>query len=145
MSVESLLAEFPSRVEVPVAWGDMDSFGHVNNAMYFRYFESGRIDYFARMGYPHLRTPTDVGPILGYIDCRFRRPVTWPDTLVIGTRVEEVGEDRFVVKAVAVSREQGALVAESTARVVSYDYRTLSKCPLPEAMRSRIAALESGA
>lgn len=38
------LAGFPVRVDIPVAWGEMDAFGHVNNVVYFRYFESARID-----------------------------------------------------------------------------------------------------
>ena len=37
------LAGYPVRIEVPVAWGEMDAFGHVNNVVYFRYFESARI------------------------------------------------------------------------------------------------------
>ena len=37
-------------VSLPVRWGDMDALGHVNNAMYFRYAESGRIAYFTTVG-----------------------------------------------------------------------------------------------
>ncbi|WP_375166434.1 acyl-CoA thioesterase, partial [Rhizobium hidalgonense] len=32
-----------------VAWGDMDAFGHVNNAMYYRYIESARIAYLTQV------------------------------------------------------------------------------------------------
>ena len=44
-----LLAGFPSIVELDVAWGDMDSLGHVNNVVYFRYFENARVEYFTRL------------------------------------------------------------------------------------------------
>ena len=37
------LRDFPLVVEIPVQWGDQDAFGHVNNAAYFRWFESARI------------------------------------------------------------------------------------------------------
>ena len=47
--IGELLTDFPVTVEVPVAWGDMDALGHVNNAVYFRYFETARIRFFAEL------------------------------------------------------------------------------------------------
>lgn len=44
-------AGFPVRVGIPVAWGEMDAFGHVNNVVYFRYFESARIAFFGADGF----------------------------------------------------------------------------------------------
>jgi acyl-CoA thioester hydrolase len=48
--MQELLKSFPVVVEIPVIWGDMDSFQHVNNVIYFRYFESARIQYFEAVG-----------------------------------------------------------------------------------------------
>ena len=47
--MDELLAHCPVVIEVPVAWGEMDSFQHVNNIVYLRYFESARIAYFERL------------------------------------------------------------------------------------------------
>ena len=44
-----LLAGFPVIVEQAVVWGDMDSYSHVNNVVYFRYFENARLEYFRRL------------------------------------------------------------------------------------------------
>lgn len=41
----SELKQYPVIYEQTVAWGDMDAFGHVNNAMYYRYVESARLAY----------------------------------------------------------------------------------------------------
>ena len=41
--MEELTREYPVIIELPVAWGDMDAFAHVNNTAYFKYFESARI------------------------------------------------------------------------------------------------------
>ena len=46
MTSDELLGDFPVCVREPVIWGDMDAFGHVNNIVYLRYFESARIAYF---------------------------------------------------------------------------------------------------
>ena len=35
---------------MPIRWGDMDAMGHVNNAVYFRYFETVRIDWLRSIG-----------------------------------------------------------------------------------------------
>ncbi len=44
-----LLKAHPVVIETPVAWGEMDSLQHVNNIIYFRYFESARMAYFNRL------------------------------------------------------------------------------------------------
>ena len=49
--MKSLLKTFPIIVNYPVIWGDMDSFQHVNNVIYFRYFETARIQYFEALGW----------------------------------------------------------------------------------------------
>ena len=46
---------WPVTIELPVQWGDMDSFGHVNNVVYLRWFESARIAYGNRIGLADLK------------------------------------------------------------------------------------------
>ena len=43
------LAGYPVVIELPVVWGEMDSYRHVNNVVYFRYFKSARLEYFRRL------------------------------------------------------------------------------------------------
>ena len=43
--------DYATRIELPVLWGDMDAFQHVNNVQYFKYFESVRIAYFDQIGF----------------------------------------------------------------------------------------------
>ena len=56
------LAGYPVIIEIPVAWGEMDAFQHVNNIVYFRYFESARITYFERTGLIAYMEQTGSGP-----------------------------------------------------------------------------------
>ena len=49
-------------IEIPIAWGEMDSFQHVNNAAYFRYFESARILYSEKLGLHKHKDETGIGP-----------------------------------------------------------------------------------
>ena len=65
------LAELPHRISIqlPVQWGYMEAFQHVNNALYFRYFESARIAYFADLDI--IQEPVTLGPILPKTHCTF--------------------------------------------------------------------------
>jgi len=143
--MQELLRGFPLVIEIPVAWGDMDSLRHVNNTVYFRYFESARMAYFERVGFWEHMDETGVGPILATAQCRFRLPLTYPDTVSVGARAEALGADRFMMKYVVVSHRHARSAAEGEGLIVSYDYRALTKAPLPEVIRRRIEALEEGA
>lgn len=138
------LCEFPIVISVPVRWGDMDAFGHVNNTVYLRFFESARIAYFERMGI-HTSTPEGVGPILHSTSCRFRAPVTFPDTVRVGARVVDIGDDRVRMEHTVYSERMGKVAATGDALVVSFDYAKGEKAPVPAEWRKHIADLEAGA
>jgi len=142
--MQDALAGYPVVVEVPVAWGEMDAFGHVNNIVYFRYFETARIAYFERLDVPEFLARDPVGPILAETSCRFRAALSYPDTVWVGARVESVGEDRFVMRYAVLSRRLGRLAAEGEGILVCFDYRQNKKAPVPERLRGRIAAIEAG-
>lgn len=133
---------FPVIVEIPVQWGEMDFFRHVNNTVFFRYFESARIAYLDRIGFRQESENGGVGPILAATDCRFRRPLTYPDTISVGARAVEVGADRFTMEYRLVSHAQREVAAVGGGTLVAYDYAAARKAPLPEAVRAAIEALE---
>lgn len=140
---ERLRTEFPVVVEWPVAWADLDYFRHANHAVFFTWFEGARIAYLDRIGFRELTEARQVGPILASTHARYRRPVIYPDTVVVGARVVEVGEDRFSQEYRLVSRAQGAVAAEGTGTLVSYDYAAARKVPLPDEVRDAIRGLEA--
>lgn len=136
------LHDYPVTIEIPVAWGEMDAFRHVNNTVYFRYFESVRMVYFERIGLLDILCETGVGPILATTRCDFKFPLTYPDRVDVGTRVSEIGEDRFTMMYHVFSQQAGRTAARGEGVIVSYDYGAGGKCPLPDAARERIRALQ---
>jgi acyl-CoA thioester hydrolase len=128
----------------PLQWGEMDAFGHVNNAVYFRWFESARMSYFARLGWPEIQRETGIGPILHSTRARFRVPLVWPDSVIVATRVSEVAADRFTMDYEVRSANVSRVAAEGIGIVVAFDYRKLAKAVLPEILRERIATIEAG-
>ena len=137
-----LLTDYPVIIELPVLWGDMDAYSHVNNTVYFRYFESARIAYFERINLYEIRDATGIGPILGSTHCRFRLPLTYPDTISVGSRVSETKADRFEMEHCIVSHRHQKIAAQGAGMVVAYDYRTQKKAVWPTAVNLRIQQLE---
>lgn len=140
--IDELLQGYPVVVRQNVVWGDMDSYQHVNNVIYFRYFENARLEYFARLGWFTLEKETGVGPILASTQARFRRPLTYPDTIFIGARLLDMGMDRFTLEHRIVSLAQLAVVTEGQGLIVTYHYGNEQKVPVPDELKRRINQLE---
>lgn len=139
----SLLKECPVVIETPIAWGQMDAFRHLNNTAYFRFFESGRIAYFERLNLLEYMEATGVGPILAATNCRFKIPLTYPDTVSIGTRVPEVQDDRFTMEYYVVSHKHQKVAAEGTGLIVCFNYKENKKTAIPAELKKRIEELEA--
>jgi acyl-CoA thioester hydrolase len=143
--MNELLETCPVVIEIPVAWGEMDALRHVNNIVYFRYFESVRMAYFQQLDIWNYMNETGIGPILASTKCKFKIPLTYPDTVSVGTRISEIERDRFIMEYVLVSQHHAKLAAEGEGLVVSYDYRAQKKAPLPDVIKERIQILEDSA
>lgn len=135
------MEDYAVTARFPVLWGDMDAFGHVNNARYFTWFETARLEYLRKLGLATEGAP-ELGPILVHTSCDFVAPVHWPAQIVVGARVSKVGNTSFVMEYEAVAEsESSAVVARGTGVVVLLNYRTGEKVTIPEEMRARIAQL----
>jgi len=140
--MDELLPDFPIRIEIPVAWGEMDAFQHVNNVVYFRYFESARIAYFDAIEVMNVMEATGVGPILADTRCRFRIPLTFPDTVTVGARISKLAAQGFTMQYAVASHRHGKRAAEGEGRIVTIDYAGGGKADVPGSVRERIRALE---
>jgi acyl-CoA thioester hydrolase len=140
--MDQLLEGYPIVIEFPVAWGEMDAFQHVNNIVYFRYFESARIVYSEKLGLHKHKDQTGIGPILGSTSCRYKIPLTYPDTISVGAKTISVEEDRFTMKYVIVSHRHKKIAAEGEGVVVMYNYREGKKTAIPDVIRQQLTELE---
>ena len=140
--MQDLLKDYPSVVEIPVAWGEMDAFQHVNNVVYIRYFETGRVAYFEELNLMGYMEKTGIGPILGSISCRYKAPVTYPDTVSVGVKIAKIESDRLIVHHRVVSHKLQRVAAEGEGVVVIFDYRHNKKAAVPEEIKHRIQEME---
>lgn len=143
--LDELSAGYPVVVRQAVVWGEMDSYRHVNNVVYFRYFENARLEYCRRLGWSDFERETGIGPILASTQARFHRALTYPDTIAITASLGTLGDDRFTVVHRIFSERLGEVATEGEGTLVSFHYGRGEKVPLPEELRRRIAELEASA
>ena len=127
-------------VRIPVQWGDQDAFGHVNNTVPHRWFESARIEMFGRIGLLDLtgragdrcrswrRTHATIAArSISPTPCRWA--FAWRGLAAAASRFEHA----------IVSETQSAIVAEGTSTTVVFDYHARKPHPVPDEIRAAIA------
>jgi acyl-CoA thioester hydrolase len=141
--IEKLRQGFPVWITLPVQWGDQDAFGHVNNTVYFRWFESARIAYADRIGLSDSDVESNVDPILAAISCRYLKQLKYPDTVLVGARISGFGRrSSMTMQHRIISEQLRAIVAEGDSTLVAFDYAAQKPVPVPDAVRARIEEIE---
>jgi acyl-CoA thioester hydrolase len=134
---------YPVTVEFPIHWGEMDAFGHVNNARFFTWFESSRIAFFQAAGIS-LDHRDSVAPILAAAHCDYLEPVVFPIRLVVGARATKLGNTSLTLEhAVWPVGSPERLLARGTSVVVLLDYATGAKVRIPDEARAAIDNLQA--
>ena len=136
------LATHSEVVAIPVQWGDQDAFGHVNNVVYFRWFESARVEYLHRAGLAHMMTGSGIGPILASIKCDYRRQLNHPDTILVSASITHIGRTSLKMAHLVYSQAQGAIVAQGDSTIVVFDYASQRPTPVPAEIRAKIEQME---
>lgn len=136
------MAGQPVVVTLPIQWGDQDAFGHVNGVVYFRWFETARIEYLNRSGLGHLMSKERMGPILAAIKCDYRRQLKHPDTILVSASITEIGRSSMKMRHLIYSQSQQAVAAEGESTVVMFDYANQRPTRVPDDVRQQIERLE---
>lgn len=122
--------KFPIKIDIPVRWGDMDAFQHVNNAIYIQWVEVARVEYIRKYLVGSLKD-VRLGPILARQDIRYIFPITYPDTVTVGFRVSEIQSDRLICESKIYSQKYDKLSALAYNTVMAYDFSHLRKVDIP--------------
>jgi len=140
--MKELIRTYPVVIETPIAWGDMDVFQHVNNVVYFKHFESARIAYFEKINFLEVMQKTGIGPILATTQCHYKIPLTYPDHVTVGAKVDAIEKDRFIMKYIVISHKFKKAAALGEGVLVTFDYQNNNKVLVPDEIRKNIIDLE---
>ncbi len=141
--MQSFIEQHPIRTKINVAWGEMDALQHVNNVVYFRYFETARIDFFTQLGFLKDLQVTGVGPVISENNARYKRPVTFPDTVHVGVKISDIEQDRFMMHYTVFSESQDAVTTVGSSQVVMFNFKTGKKAQLNDELLAALKAHSS--
>ena len=123
---------------IPIRWGDMDTMGHVNNTLYFRYFEVVRLEWLYRIG--AAPNPQGSGPVIVNAFCNFIRQLEFPGDILARHFVANPGRSSFDTY-ITLERcdEPGVLYAEGGSKTVWTDFKAQKSAPMPDWLRSLVS------
>lgn len=132
---------YTHRVEVRFA--DCDPLGHVNNAVYLSYLEQARFGLWRRLwgfsGETATTAARGAGLILARVECDYRLPATYGDTLDVKLGLEAIGRTSFTYDYEIIGADDGRRIAEARTVLVVYDYAAGRPVPIDEALRGDLS------
>ena len=136
---------WPIKTEIPVLWGDVDSFGHVNNIIYLKWCETSRVELFRNMydvktlDTENIQLGSGVGPILANFNCNYRIPIKYPDVIYIKTRISHIGNTSYGIEHKMYSKNNDEkIVFDGSSVIVMVNYKKETKFKLDSEMKKTL-------
>ena len=126
-------------MSIPIRWGDMDAMGHVNNTLYFRYFETIRIEWMHSIN--ATPNPEGLGPVIVNAFANFHRQLEFPGTIIAKHYVANPGRTSFDT-FITLEREDepGIITTSGGAKTVWVDFKAQKSVPLPDWLKAIVGA-----
>lgn len=140
------IEDFPVVVAFPIQWGDQDALAHVNNVIYFRWWETSRVTYAKTVGMfggddAEFDRPR-VGSVLAGMQCNFRKQLTWPDSVQVGSRMKRVGNSSLEIEHQLFSENVDGLISDAVSTMVAFDFDQQKTIPVSDEIKAAIRELE---
>ena len=133
---------FTHRIEV--RFRDCDSLRHVNNAVYFTYFEQARLVMAETLGLRRVLEDVGLGLILAHTSCDYKAQLVFGDQVDVRVGVDTIGRSSFAYRMEARRVRDGAVMALSRSVQVVFDYPAQRTAPIPDTLREKLEALVTG-
>ena len=142
---------WPIVTELPVLWGDMDDFGHVNNIIYLKWCETSRVELFREiwnlksLKMQDIMEKEGMGPILANFNMNYKIPIQYPDMITVKTRITSIGNTSFGVGHELFSKtNKDKIVARGESVIVMIDYKSGKKSTIDDNNRSMLKQFFGG-
>ncbi len=131
---------YPHQMAIVTRWMDNDVYGHVNNVVYYSYFDTVVNTYLIRQGALDIRTSAVIGLVVE-TGCRYFAPLSFPDTVVAGLRVTRIGNSSVRYQVGLFRNEESEPSAQGHFTHVYVDRETRRPAALPAALRAPLEPL----
>jgi acyl-CoA thioester hydrolase len=134
---------YPHLRHITTRWMDNDVYGHVNNVVYYAWFDTVVNQYLVEQGVLDLKASTVVGLVVE-TSCNYFSSIAFPDTVQAGLRVAHVGTSSVRYEVGLFRNEQTEASAQGHFVHVYVDRATQRPVPLPEPLRRVLEGLRIG-
>jgi acyl-CoA thioester hydrolase len=125
-------------MSMPIRWGDMDAFGHVNNTVYFRYMEQVRISWFEQIGIAG-GNGEGQGPVIVNASMEFLKQLHYPGDIIGRMSVGKPGRSSFDTRfELYRADDRATLYAKGAAKCIWIDYAAGKSVSIPDLLRHTI-------
>ena len=128
-------------LEIPTRWMDNDVYGHVNNVVYYSFFDTVVNEYLVSSG----TLDVEESPVIGLVvetGCRYFKPMAFPDTVHAGLRVAHLGKSSVRYEIGLFRNDEDSAVAQGHFVHVYVDRESRRPAPLPEEARAALERLK---
>jgi acyl-CoA thioester hydrolase len=134
--------DFPVLRRITTRWADNDVYGHVNNVVYYAYFDTAVNGWLIDATGVDIRGLPAIG-IVAETSCRFLAPLSFPDPVTAGVAVGRLGRTSIVYRIGLFRGEDDAPAALGRFVHVYVDAATRTPVEIPEAIRTAVAAVSA--
>lgn len=136
MNIENLpdISEFKHRIPLQIRFNDIDILGHLNNTVYFGFFDTGKAYFFrdimgGKIDWKKVET------VIANVDCAYAAPIYFGEKIEVRTRCSGIHEKSFRIQQIILESETGQLKAAAETVMVSFDPESQKSMPMPEHLR----------
>ena len=133
-------ADYPHVQPITTRWMDNDAYGHVNNVVYFSYFDTVVNTYLIGRGALDIQKSAVIGLVVE-TGCQYLAPLTYPEEVTAGLRVGHIGRSSVRYEIALFAEEDGSAAAQGHFVHVYVDRETQRPVKLPEALERALAPL----
>ena len=120
MNSHPIIQDFYFQHQVKTRWRDLDSFRHVNNAVFLSYIEDARYELIRRWNLDY----ESKSIIAASIKIDYLKQVIHPSDLIIGQRVIRIGNTSFDIEAVVFEKNENVAVCKALVTCVAFDFKS---------------------
>ena len=129
---EQSITDYPQHYELKTRWKDIDSFGHVNNAVFLTYIEDARIMYFKRWNVTEKKRSL----IVASIKIDYLRQIVHPSDLIVGQKISRIGNSSFDIQSAIFLNNDPKPAANSVVSCVCFDYQQSKSVPVYDEIKA---------
>ena len=133
--------KFNHTTPIQLRFNDFDALGHVNNSVYFSFYDLGKTTYFTEV-LPEVSVSKEVGVVIGHIEVSFLLPVYPGENVAVETAVAEIGNKSFKLLQQLIDVETKEVKCVCQTVMVCYDAKTKTSRPISDEWRKAMADFE---